>query len=306
MSALPFFSIILPTFNRAYMLSRAIHSVIEQTFPGWELIIIDDGSTDNTPDIVKEFSDSRIIYIYQQNAERSTARNNGIDLAKGKYICFLDSDDYYLPNHLENFYKKIKECNEAKAFFFCKLFYETNEILSLPEECEYLSGNNIEYVIQNIISTPQVCIHAQILNEYHFNPTLFIGEDMNLWVHILLKYPLIKTVNRTLILCLHVDRTVNVLVRNSYKYHLNSFRLILKDHAIKASISRKIRLYFISNCYFGMCKHYVHKRKRIKAIIMLVGSYMISPSNKSQSGKYKVNILYCILFNFEKAVKLIE
>ena len=99
------FSIILPTYNRAYLLPYAIESVIEQSYKNWELIIVDDGSTDNTRDLVKKYKkkDKRITYIYQDNSERSAARNNGILRASGEWVCFLDSDDKYLSNHLSMF-----------------------------------------------------------------------------------------------------------------------------------------------------------------------------------------------------------
>ena len=278
---------------------RSIYSVIEQTFPDWELIIIDDGSTDDTQRVVKDIKENRIKYVSQQNSERSIARNRGIELAKGRYICFLDSDDYYLPHHLESNYKKIKEYNEPVAFLFCKLFHETNEILSVPEEFEFKYKNNIEYVLQHIISTPQACIHANILKENKFNPSLFIGEDMYLWLHILLKYPLIKINNRTLILCIHEGRTVNVLVRNIYKYHLDSVRLALKNKVIKRKISHKIRRTFLSDSYLGMAKYFLYKKNRIKSILMLVISLGVDPSTLL---KYKFNIIYNLFFNFEKAL----
>ena len=94
-------SIILPTYNREDFILTAINSVVAQTYNDWELIIIDDGSTDSTKDFIAPYTkDLRIRYYFQKNQERSAARNNGIDLAKGKFICFLDSDDYYLSNHL--------------------------------------------------------------------------------------------------------------------------------------------------------------------------------------------------------------
>ena len=99
-----FFSIIIPTYNRAHVLAKAIESVINQRYTNWELIIIDDGSNDNTREVVQQFNDPRINYVYQENTERSQARNNGIKLAKGLYICFLDSDDEYCDNHLVAFY----------------------------------------------------------------------------------------------------------------------------------------------------------------------------------------------------------
>ena len=98
-----FFSIILPSFNRSDVINQTIQSVIYQTYENWELIIVDDGSTDNTKKIVDEIknTESRIKYIYQQNEERSSARNNGINNAKGDFICFIDSDDLFDENHLK-------------------------------------------------------------------------------------------------------------------------------------------------------------------------------------------------------------
>jgi glycosyltransferase involved in cell wall biosynthesis len=113
---MPFFSIILPTYNRASFLSRSIGSVLIQDFQDWELLIIDDGSTDHTKEIVNSFNDQRIKYIYQENSERSAARNHGIKLATAEWICFLDSDDEYLQEHLKIFHKEI-ESNETPKMF---------------------------------------------------------------------------------------------------------------------------------------------------------------------------------------------
>jgi glycosyltransferase involved in cell wall biosynthesis len=98
------FSIIIPTFNRAHLISRAIESVLTQNFTDWEMIVIDDGSTDSTDDIVRHYSDSdpRIHYHYTENEGAPAARNFGCSLAIGKYFTFLDSDDEYLDGHLSS------------------------------------------------------------------------------------------------------------------------------------------------------------------------------------------------------------
>lgn len=102
-STQPFFSIIITTYNRKMLLKRALQSLIQQTETDWEGIIIDDGSTDNTEFEIKPFlNDNRLQFIYQKNTGYSLAKNSGIFLANGKYITFLDSDDEYLLNHLEN------------------------------------------------------------------------------------------------------------------------------------------------------------------------------------------------------------
>jgi glycosyltransferase involved in cell wall biosynthesis len=95
-------SIILCTYNRATLIARAIQSVLEQSYSNWELIIVDDGSHDDTHDIIAPFvlMDQRICYYYQTNRGLATARNIGIELAGGEFITFLDSDDEYAPQHI--------------------------------------------------------------------------------------------------------------------------------------------------------------------------------------------------------------
>lgn len=94
-------SVIIPTYNRAHTVSRAIQSVLNQTYQDFEIIVVDDCSTDNTEEVVKGFNDSRICYIrHEQNRGGSAARNTGIRIARGEYIAFLDSDDEWLPNKL--------------------------------------------------------------------------------------------------------------------------------------------------------------------------------------------------------------
>ena len=93
----------MPTYNREALLPRSIQSVIAQTLPSWELIVIDDGSSDSTAEVVRQLqaSDPRIHYIYQENQGAAAARNRGIALSRAKYLAFLDSDDFLLPRHLE-------------------------------------------------------------------------------------------------------------------------------------------------------------------------------------------------------------
>ncbi|HEX5316758.1 MAG TPA: glycosyltransferase family A protein, partial [Candidatus Kapabacteria bacterium] len=98
----PFISIILPTYNRARLVMRAIQSIQAQTFSDWELLIIDDGSRDGTYDFVttEMNGDKRVRYHYATNRGLAMARNIGLSMSRGNYFTFLDSDDEYLPDHL--------------------------------------------------------------------------------------------------------------------------------------------------------------------------------------------------------------
>lgn len=94
-------SVIIPSYNRAHCIRKSIESVLAQTYDDIELIIVDDGSTDGTRELVESINDSRIRYIYQKNAGACAARNHGIDMANGEFIAFQDSDDIWLPRKLE-------------------------------------------------------------------------------------------------------------------------------------------------------------------------------------------------------------
>lgn len=97
----PKVSVVIPTYNRAHLIGESIQSVLAQTFPDFQLIIVDDGSSDGTETVVKGFNDPRIRYIYQENRGISGAQNTGIRQAEGQYIAFLGSDDLWLPKLLE-------------------------------------------------------------------------------------------------------------------------------------------------------------------------------------------------------------
>ncbi|WP_405324068.1 glycosyltransferase family 2 protein [Fibrobacter sp.] len=94
-------SIVLPSYNRARIISNAIESILRQTYRDFELIVVDDGSTDNTEEVVRAFNDDRIVYVKQKNAGACVARNNGIAHARGEYIAFQDSDDIWHADKLE-------------------------------------------------------------------------------------------------------------------------------------------------------------------------------------------------------------
>lgn len=185
-----FFSIILPTYNRATHLSNAIQSVRSQFFENWELIIVDDGSTDNTKEIVNQFQDERIRYIFQQNAERSAARNNGIRNSKGEWICFLDSDDEYLPNHLVVLHESINKSSEVALYVTGNLIRTGDEIIQHPQLD--LTQNVCKEIWSKFILMNSVCAHKSVFNQNNFDERFNIWEDTHLWLRISCKFPIIQ------------------------------------------------------------------------------------------------------------------
>lgn len=105
---MPYFTIVIPSYNRGHIVGRAIESVLNQSYSDFEIIVVDDGSTDNTKEVVSQYIDSRINYFFQENSGVSVARNNGSKLAKGDYLVFLDSDDYVKDIWLKDFFDVLQ------------------------------------------------------------------------------------------------------------------------------------------------------------------------------------------------------
>lgn len=113
-------SVIIPTYNRAHLITRAIESVINQSYTNWELLVVDDASTDNTEEVVKKYAlDTRVKYIKaNKNGGNAVARNLGVNAAKGAYISFVDSDDEYHPDYLEKALNKMETSAEDVYFLW--------------------------------------------------------------------------------------------------------------------------------------------------------------------------------------------
>lgn len=112
------YSVIIPTYNRAHCIQDAINSVINQSFEDFEIIVIDDASTDNTDAVVRNIKDDRIKYYKnEENVGQSASRNSGASIAKGNYLCFLDSDDLWENDYLSSFYKQINISPNVSCFY---------------------------------------------------------------------------------------------------------------------------------------------------------------------------------------------
>jgi glycosyltransferase involved in cell wall biosynthesis len=114
-----FFSVIIPTYNRAGLIGQTLDSVLQQTYSNFEVIIVDDGSTDNTEQVIKEkySSEQKLTYLKKSNEERGAARNFGIKQAKGDFAVFFDSDDWMHDNYLLSIYEKLHHLRDKKINF---------------------------------------------------------------------------------------------------------------------------------------------------------------------------------------------
>lgn len=198
----PKFSIILPTYNRAHLVSTAIESVIAQSVKDWELIVIDDGSTDDTKDIVFSFKDSRIMYGYQENKGRSIARNAGLHNARGIWICFLDSDDWYLEDHLESFEKGMKEFPQAEIFKTGVTFQKENGTVLSESKFHNSENDQIPFILENYAGVLDLCIHHTLAKASGF-PDIKSWEDKAYMVSLLYHSYWVQIELRTVVILEH-------------------------------------------------------------------------------------------------------
>ena len=274
----PLFSIILPTYNRVQFIPEAIKSVLAQQYVNWELIIIDDGSTDDTKAVVSSFSDSRIKYFYQQNLERSVARNNGVSKSSGDFICFLDSDDYFLQDHLKNFNDILKHYEYQNAIYFCNIIEDIGSSKIYHRIDRSNIKNALDVIMLNSIGVPQCCISRKILDEEKFDENIKIGEDRHLWYRIGSKYPIYFSDHATYVFQNHSSRTVGLEREVTFLENLSTIRQVIALDKEKKSLSQYAKQKALSKAYYNLARHYEFKGKKIKMFKALLISLTISRS----------------------------
>lgn len=266
----PFFSIILPTYNRANFIGKAVDSVLSQTFSNFELIIVDDGSEDNTKSIINKFPDSRIRYFWKENGERGAARNYGLLHAKGEFICFLDSDDYYYKNHLQVLKKLV---DETQSLCFHPSYEFVNEQgLCLAKVIMDKPISFSQIATHNILSMDAACIHRDIALNHQFSEdrNFIMGEDLHFWLRILSKYKIQTSFKITSAVFEHSKRTVNTINPDKIIYSIKQITNLLENNDLFNERHQVfiplISGYFHSTAaYFYMCKG--SRKKGLKSFV---------------------------------------
>lgn len=178
----PLITVIIPTYNRETTILNAIKSVLEQTYTNIEVLIIDDGSTDNTEKLVTNVNDKRVTFIKQKNKGACSARNNGILHAKGEYIAFNDSDDIWFRKKLEKQLAVIQKTNADVVFCKLALVSQGKNILmpSTKEGFLNLSKDSLDG-----IGTQTLIFRKKVLNDFKFNEKMPRLQDFELLLRIL-------------------------------------------------------------------------------------------------------------------------
>jgi glycosyltransferase involved in cell wall biosynthesis len=190
-STIPFFSIIVPTYNRAHLIAKTIETILAQDFDNFEVIVIDDGSKDDTESVVRKFTDTRLVFVKKENGERGAARNFGASLAKGAYVNFVDSDDLLYSNHLTEA-KKIIELNSQPEFIHLAYDHRLDNGTVMNKVQDFSEKVLTTILFDNRLSCNGVFLRHDIIRTYRFaeDRVMASSEDWELWIRLICRFRL--------------------------------------------------------------------------------------------------------------------
>ncbi len=205
----PYFTVVIPTYNRAGFIADTLQSVFAQTYSSFEVLVVDDGSTDETEAVVGSLNDRRLHYWKKENAERGAARNYGIQRAKGQYITFLDSDDLFYAHHLQTAYDFIQNNNYPEIFH---LGYEmkTADGQVLSRVTNRKGDLNRSLLKGNSLSCIGVFVQHAVMqaNLFEEDRRMAGSEDWELWVRMASRYTIAYSNAVTACMIHHDSRSV--------------------------------------------------------------------------------------------------
>ena len=242
---MPFFSVIIPLYNKQEYILATLNSVLEQKFQDFEVIIIDDGTTDQSVDLVKGLGNAKIQLLQQKNQGVSVARNNGIAAAKGNYMALLDADDLWSPNHLESLHTLIHKFPEAGLY--CNRYaikyseHYTKDIIfsqPIPEGMTIIKDYFTASLINPIAWLSAVAFRkGDFLRIGSFDTHLRTAEDVDLFIRFVLKYSVAFNNQTTMIYTKNTsqDSLSKVEYNGERDYFINKYR---KQELVDSSLKK--------------------------------------------------------------------
>ena len=211
-SSSPYFSIVIPCYNRADIVLDTVRSVLKQEYQDFELILVDDGSRDNTRGVVAAIEDPRVRYFHKENGERGAARNYGAQRARGRYINFFDSDDEMYPNHLRVVKEFVEQYGEVEILHTgYERLDEHDQLIS--EVCAFEGSTNEALLHDNPLACNTVFVRRDIAlaNPFEEDRRLASAEDWELWLRLAIQYPFHPIRQKTFCLREHSGRSLNTI-----------------------------------------------------------------------------------------------
>ncbi|MEH2068025.1 MAG: glycosyltransferase [Nostoc sp.] len=269
---MPNVSVIIPTYQRADLVSETIESVLAQTYTDYEIIVVNDGSTDNTREVLAQFKD-KITVIYQDNQGLPAARNTGIMASQGRYIAFVDDDDLWLPYKLEKQIPCFESNPNIGLVYSNMVFFKDNRVLSYNM---WPKGSHPPGVLQDwmlfmvdYIPVPTVVVRRECLDEVGlFDQTLTSCEDYDLWLRIIEKFP-VHFLNE---LVAFYRLSANSMSQNKERMLVNEIRVREKAFSRNPNLKKlDINLLYqvFYSQYLTLAHFYIHQYQGEKARLVL-------------------------------------
>lgn len=276
--ASPIFSIIIPTYNRAHLIGATIESILQQDFAHFEVLVIDDGSKDNTNEVVEKFSDSRIQYFKKDNAERGAARNYGAVRAKGNYVNFFDSDDLMYPNHLKVAHQLILKKNSPE-FFHLAYDYKLEDGTLIKRVNEFDDTFKDLILFDNRLSCNGVFLRKDITSKFPFeeNRVLASSEDWELWIRLVSRFQLHFSNEVTSAVINHDQRSLRTIAADKVEARdLFFIERLRQDPAVMTNYGRSFNRFMADRYTFFMLS-FSEQRQRKKVLKWAMRAFQIHP-----------------------------
>ena len=275
----PFFSIVIPTYNRAELLKRTVESFLKQTFTDFELIIVDDGGTDETKAVINGMNDNRFRYFWKENGERAAARKFGAEKASGAYINYFDSDDIAYSNHLKTAHDAVTALGNPAVFHLGLEMKDENDNI-LSQRIIINGSGNHRLLRTHYINPDPLFVRRDTLAQvsYTTDRNISNGEDWLYHLQLAARYDFIAFDKE--ITCCVVQHNTRSMSSYSGDKLLLSGRLMEKYLREDSIFMEKYGRYLpvIKADFIGLSAlHYVLERKKWKAFRSLIWSYRLSP-----------------------------
>lgn len=242
------FSVIIPLYNKELSIRNTLQSVLDQTFTDFEIVIVNDGSTDSSVAVVEEFTDSRIRLIHQENQGVSAARNRGIQEATNQWVAFLDADDLWMDDHLKTLYKMTQKHPEEKVFATSYIRSNQDFSNSTNNSIRIIENYFTEALKGHFVWTGVICVNKEVFDEVgNFNINICRGEDLDLWARIGREYKYILSKKITSIYKIDSE---NRLTGNKSNYHqsiLSTIKLKGKEGDERKYLRNMLRKRIVTN-----------------------------------------------------------
>lgn len=285
---MPKISVVIPTYNRSNLICKAIESVLAQTYIDFEIIVIDDGSTDNTRNVLLKYN-SVIKYIVQKHSGPSAARNVGIRAAAGEYVCFLDADDMYLPEKLETEIKGFRDDSNPDIVYSWYKWIDENDH-PLPGATELIVSDRLKFkdifLFNNFFLPPGAMFKKYCFsNVGYFNEHLTAVEDWDLMLRLSIANLRIKPTKKILYLYRYqptiqsVNNDIDNVIRNTFNVIDNVY-----NDSIFPSEKFGLKNAIYSKIYYEWSSMYYYVGNQADAMRYLAKSIEVEPSlfNNSQ------------------------